>query len=147
MARFRYEFVWKVDFEKLEFTHSDRQHFKNLRAAEELRRKCQPQTKEPGGGRRDSQHSGGGKPHRAEKFHRAQENAQRSVQRASMETEMSVHEDYWPYDSQEKLNEAIADAKSYWISQGYNPQAHTDEQRGRFLKKKLKETKQLRARV
>ena len=55
---------------------------------------------------------------------------------------MSVHEDYWPYDSQEKLDEAIADAKFYWISQNNNPQAYTDEQWGNFLKKKLKETKQ-----
>ena len=59
---------------------------------------------------------------------------------------MSVRADYWPCDSQDKLDEAIADAKSYWISQGNNPQAYTDEQRGQFLKKKLKETKQLRAR-
>ena len=56
--------------------------------------------------------------------------------------QMSVHEDYWPFDSQEKLDEAIADSKSYWISQGNKPQAYTDEQWGNFLKKKLKETKQ-----
>ena len=48
--------------------------------------------------------------------------------RPSRDAEMSVHEDCWPYDSQEKLDEAIADAKSYWISQGNNPQAYTDEQ-------------------
>ena len=36
MARFRYEYPRKVDFEKLEFTHSDRQHFKNLRSTEDL---------------------------------------------------------------------------------------------------------------
>ena len=58
--------------------------------------------------------------------------------RPSMETEMSVHEDYWPYDTQEKLD----DAKSYCISQSNNPQAYTDEQWGNFLKKTLKKKKQ-----
>ena len=130
MARFRYEFPWNGDLEKLEFTHSDRQHFKHLRSTEELGN-VSLQERGSSGGRRESSQS----PTESE-----------VSSRPSMETEMSVHEDYWPYDSHKKLDEAIADAKSYWISQGKNPQAYTDEQWGQFLKKKLKETKQLRAR-
>ena len=33
--------------------------------------------------------------------------------RPTVEMEMAVREDYWPHDSQERLDEAIADAKSY----------------------------------
>ena len=36
VARFKYEFPWPLEFEKLEASHPDRQHFKNLRSAEDL---------------------------------------------------------------------------------------------------------------
>ena len=48
--------------------------------------------------------------------------------RPSMGSEMPVHEEYWANDSQEVLDEAVADAKSFWISQGNNPQVYSDEQ-------------------
>ena len=32
VARFKYEFPWAVEFEKLEANHPDRLHFKNLRS-------------------------------------------------------------------------------------------------------------------
>ena len=36
VARFKYEFPWPVEFEKLEASHSDRLHFKHLRSTDEL---------------------------------------------------------------------------------------------------------------
>ena len=136
VARFRYEFPWKVDFEQ-EFTHSE-QHFKNLRSTEDL-------TEEMSASRHKSQTLSSLVEkslidQRACTWHKRMHSEVSS--RPSMETEMSVHEDYWPHDSQQKLDETIADAKSCWISQGNNPRAYTDEQWGSFLKKKLKETRQ-----
>ena len=143
VARFRYECPWKVDFEKLEFTHSDRQHFKNLRSTEDL-------MEEMSASRHESQATEGqtlsnlvGERLTGQRTSTGHKRMHSEVSsRPSMEIEMSVHEDYWPYDSQEKLDEAIVDAKSYWISQGSNPQAYTDKQWGSFLKKKIKESKQ-----
>ena len=62
------------------------------------------------------------------------------------EPPMSVPEDYWTYDSQEKLDEAIADAKSYWISQGINPQAYTDEPWGNSLRSSRRPSKEQESR-
>ena len=71
MARFRYEFLWKVDFEKLDFTHSDRQRFKNLRSKEGLMEEMFASSHRGP----NPQQLGWREPHRSEDLNRAQEDA------------------------------------------------------------------------